>query len=127
MAKGKIFNQKFFQYPLFTLAGLLALSLILSIFWNFQLAFRVVFGSFYILVLPGLVLTYVVFGSRQIDMIERIVLSFALSISVVPLLVFYLNRIGVKINFLNVCLEIFGLLALSLAAFGWRQRKKNRF
>jgi len=119
-------NKKFFYYFLFILAGLSVFSLVLGIFWKWQMAFRVVFGSFYILVLPGLVLTYLVFGSKQIDFIERTALSFALSISIVPLLVFYLNRIGIKINFLNVCLEVLGLMVLCLATFIWRRRRRNR-
>lgn len=48
-----------------------------------------------------------------IDWIERIALSFALSIAIVPLAVFYLNLIGIKINLLNSFLTILGILIIS--------------
>mgnify|MGYP001559737728 CR=1 FL=1 len=50
----------------------------------------------------------------SIDWIERIALSFALSIAIVPLVVFYLNLIGIKINLLNSFLTILGIIILSL-------------
>ena len=126
MLKKKILSQKALKYPLFVMGGLLVLSLILTIFLGIEVSFRVVFGSFYILVLPGLALTYGGFGFRQIDMIERIVLSFALSISVVPLLVFYLNRLGIKINFLNVLWEVALIVAAGLAIVYWRYWRKKK-
>jgi len=52
--------------------------------------------------------------------IERIALSFALSIAVVPLVVFYLNLIGVKINLLNSFLTILGIIAVSLGILYWK-------
>lgn len=75
---------------------------------------RVVFGSVYVLFLPGYVLTYVFFKKQEIDWLERIALSFALSIAVVPLLVFYLNLAGIKINALSVSLTILGIIVLGL-------------
>ena len=86
-------------------------------------AFRIVFGSIYVLFLPGFILTYIFFKKTKefeskekgaIDWIERIALSFALSIAVVPLVIFYLNLIGLKINTLNSSLTILGIIIISL-------------
>jgi len=57
-----------------------------------------VFGSIYLLFLPGYRLTRVFFSDTEIDALERGALSFALSISMIPLLVFYLNLAGVQIS-----------------------------
>jgi len=57
---------------------------------SFLESLRISFGSFYVLFLPGFILTYVFF--KELDIIERIALSFALSIAIVPLIVFYLNK-----------------------------------
>ena len=76
---------------------------------------RIVFGSVYVLFLPGLAMTFAFFKNREIDVIERIALSFALSIAVVPLLVFYFNLIGMKINVLNTGLVIAFIILLNLA------------
>jgi len=59
---------------------------------------RTVFGSVFLLFLPGYRLTRVFFAESEIDILERAALSFALSISVIPLLVFYLNLAGIKIS-----------------------------
>ncbi|MCD6528123.1 DUF1616 domain-containing protein [bacterium] len=94
--------------------GLVGVALGFSIWLGIEQSFRIVFGSVYVLFLPGLVLTFVFFKREEIDIIERIALSFALSIAVVPLLVFYLNLIGMKINPLNVSLVIAGIIILAL-------------
>lgn len=65
-------------------------------------ALRIVFGSIYMLFLPGYWLTLSFFQKKEIDLLERFALSFALSISVVPLLTFYINLIGIRITQVSV-------------------------
>ena len=83
---------------------------------------RIVFGGVYVLFLPGFVLSFLFFGGRQIDWTERIALSFALSIAVVPLAVFYLNLIGVKINLLNSFLTVLVIIIVSAGILYWRRK-----
>jgi uncharacterized membrane protein len=96
-------------------------------------AFRIVFGSVYVLFLPGFILSFVFFPKNKgrviehgedngIDWIERIALSFALSIAIVPLAVFYLNLVGVKINVLNSFLTIFGICVIGCGLVYWRRK-----
>jgi uncharacterized membrane protein len=90
--------------------------------------------------LPGFIISYIFFPetrafedsdseevedkkSRGIDWIERIALSFALSIAIVPLAVFYLNLIGVKINLINSSLTIFGIIVISLIIIYFKNRR----
>ena len=114
---------------------LLIISFALNIFVNMEIlsSLRIVFGSLYVLFLPGFIISYIFFPKTKefdeketkeanghethkgsIDWIERIALSFALSIAIVPLVVFYLNLIGIKINFLNSFLTILGIIVISL-------------
>ena len=58
-----------------------------------------------------------------IDWIERVALSFALSIAIVPLAVFYLNLIGLKINLLNSFLTILGIIVISGLILFYKNRK----
>jgi uncharacterized membrane protein len=98
-------------------------------------SFRIVFGSVYVLFLPGFVLSFVFFLKTRefdkkekgsIDWIERIALSFALSIAIVPLTVFYLNLVGVRINLMNSFFTILGILIVSGVLVGLRFRfRKN--
>ena len=140
-------------------------------------SFRIVFGSIYVLFLPGFIISYIFFpktkkfddksntenkknkevfhlsksgrfenkkfsvsqtlgtqkvrdetdgkDSNSIDLLERIALSFALSIAIVPLAVFYLNLIGIKINLLNSFLTILGIIVISLMIL-WFKFNKNR-
>lgn len=112
---------------LIALASLLLISLAITLFASqtFLSALRIVFGSVYVLFLPGFIISYIFFPetkefdsktkeSKSIDWIERIALSFALSIAIVPLAVFYLNLVGVKINLLNSSLTILGIIVISL-------------
>lgn len=99
--------------------------------------FRIIFGSVYVLFIPGLILTYIFFPktkefdskdkeSNSIDWIERIALSFALSIAVVPLVIFYLNLMGLKINLLNSFLSILGIILISLGILYWKNKKSRK-
>lgn len=93
---------------------------------------RIIFGSVYVLFIPGFILTFIFFPLRAekgIDIIERIALSFALSIAVVPLVIFYLNLIGLRINPLNTFLSILGIIIVELIIIKLQQRhiRKSRF
>ncbi|MBU4086977.1 MAG: DUF1616 domain-containing protein, partial [Nanoarchaeota archaeon] len=95
---------------------------------------RIVFGSVYVLFIPGFIISFIFFPKTKefdskseekgsIDWIERVALSFALSIALVPLAVFYLNLIGVKINLLNSFLTILGILIIAGIILRLRKRK----
>lgn len=132
---------------------LVIFSLLIGVFSSlgYLESFRIVFGSVFVLFLPGFILSYVFFpfskefdeedneeesedekrkeGDEKgsgIDWLERTALSFALSIAVVPLIVFYLNLAGIRINLLNVFLEIIGIIIVSLVILYYRlKRLKN--
>ena len=118
---------------------LILLSLILGVFTSLGLleSFRIVFGSIYVLFLPGFIISYIFFpetkefdskdkeDAKGIDWIERIALSFALSIAIVPLAVFYLNLIGIRINLLNSALTILGIIIISLGILRWKNQRRR--
>ena len=123
---------------LIVILSLTLISVVLGLFTSIAWleAFRIVFGSVYVLLLPGFIISYIFFpktkefdsGEKEkgaIDWIERIALSFALSIAIVPLAVFYLNLIGVKINILNSFLTIFGILVVSGVVLKIRLKKNQ--
>ena len=116
---------------------LIILSVILSFFTNLGYlgAFRIVFGAVYVLFLPGFLISYILFNKTKefevenkegIDWIERIALSFALSIAIVPLAVFYLNLIGIKISLLNTTLIILGIILISLGILYYRNKNQHK-
>ena len=74
---------------------------------------RIFFGSVFILFLPGFAWSYIFFAKKNIDWIERVALSFGLSIALVPLSVFWLNWLfQVKITLLNTSLIVCGLTVI---------------
>jgi len=88
--------------------------------------FRVIFGSAFVLFLPGFVWSYVFFEKGKIDEIERIALSFGLSIALVPLTVFWLNWIfKVKINLINTSLVILALIGIAAGMLYVRIRREK--
>jgi uncharacterized membrane protein len=117
------------NYIFATIISILAFSLISILIYLFAHTtllegFRIVFGSIYVLFLPGFVISFIFFPktSDSIDWIERIALSFALSIAIVPLVVFYLNLLGIKINLISSFLTIFGIIAISFGILLWKKR-----
>lgn len=87
---------------------------------------RVIFGSMFVLFLPGFVWSYVFFEKGKIDEIERIALSFGLSIALVPLTVFWLNWIfKVKINLINTSLVILALIGIAAGILNVRREKES--
>lgn len=100
--------------------GLLLISLVLSLTsLSILESLRIVFGGLFVLFLPGYVITEL-FLERE-DVIETIALSFALSIAIVPLTVFYLNKVGMKITTISSIISIALIIAL---AFMIRHRGK---
>jgi uncharacterized membrane protein len=88
-------------------------------------SFRIVFGSVFVLFLPGFVWSFVFFplnGDKKIDVIERVALSFALSIAIVPLAVFYLNLAGLKISAWNSFFVVLGLILIGAGIVFLRTR-----
>ncbi len=76
---------------------------------------KIIFGSVFVLFLPGLAWSFVFFKKGKIDIIERIALSFGLSIALVPLVVFWLNwLLKIKINIVNITVVILGLIGCAL-------------
>jgi uncharacterized membrane protein len=78
-------------------------------------------AAVYVLFIPGFTLSYVFFRKDTIDLLERIALSLALSIAVVPLITFYLNLVGVKISRTSVALEIALVILISLVIIGYKK------
>lgn len=104
----------------YTIIGLLVLSLVLTIWLGLD-SFRIVFGSAFILFLPGFSIVYNYF--KELDILEKVALSFALSIATVPLLVFFLSLIGMKITTLSTIIVVLVIVGIS---FGLKQIKLNR-
>lgn len=76
---------------------------------------RIILGGVFALFIPGYAVTLALFKEGEIDMVERIALSFALSIATVPLILFYLNwGMGIKINFINLTVIVLLIVILSL-------------
>ncbi|MBU0976389.1 DUF1616 domain-containing protein [Patescibacteria group bacterium] len=129
--KNKALNLKifgiYFKYYLAAILCLTVLSLILSFGLGILTSFRVVFGTIYSLFLPGFLLSHVIFREGRIDLLERGVLSFVLSISVVPLLIFYLNLAGLRISSLNTFLTILILCLLSSAIIYLKSKKSKKY
>jgi uncharacterized membrane protein len=85
---------------------------------------RIFFGSAFVLFIPGFVWTYIFFNQNEIDMIERIALSFGLSIALVPLAVFYLNYLlGIKITLVNCSIIV--VMIILIPAIWLEMKKRN--
>lgn len=134
MIKTKRINSKF-AGSLITALVLLIIAGIIPILSSLSLleSLRIVFGSVFVLFVPGFIISYIFFPKSKpfdsekdekgaIDMLERFALGFALSIALVPLVVFYLNLVGVRISALNTSLIILGIIVISSGILYWRNR-----
>ncbi len=86
---------------------------------------RIILGSIFILFMPWYYLTLSFFKKKEIDFLERFALSFALSISVIPLLSFYLNLVWVKINSLSVYIITLSIIILNIIYLNFKKSKKQ--
>jgi uncharacterized membrane protein len=117
-------------YPLDILLCLLASLLLLPlVFLNIDSTFRLILGLPFLLFIPGYVLVFALFPARKtdrgIDVLERIVLSFGLSIAVVPLIGLLLNYTpwGIRLEPIMSSLLLF---IISIGLFGiYRWRKTD--
>lgn len=120
----------FFIYILFMkkilkiMGILLTISLLLSgllcLWFPWIEAFRMVFGGVYVLFIPGLFLTYALWGDEKITSIERFVFSFTFSLALVPIFMYLLHWIGIKTNVLSI-LSIITTMNLVLILGAWHR------
>jgi uncharacterized membrane protein len=119
-------KNKYYKAIGIVLGVLVVVSLVLGLASSLGIweGFRIVFGSVYVLFLPGFLLTFIFFPLRKkrIDWVERVVLGFALSIALVPLVVFYLNLIGLGISSWSSFFTILGILIIESLVLWWRNR-----
>lgn len=83
---------------------------------------NIILASAYVLFLPGFTMSFVFFDTKKIDILERIALSFALSISIVPLTVFYLNLLGFSITAVNVIVEVLIIHSITFLILVWQRK-----
>ncbi len=132
------FRGKVCAVILISIVVLLLISIILSLFTSlgFLESLRIVFGSIYVLFIPGFIISYIFFPKTKesglkheekgaVDWIERIALSFALSIAIVPLAIFYFNLVGIKINFINSFLTIAGIIVVACLILVWKSKLRK--
>ena len=83
-------------------------------------------GSFLLIfIIPGLVWTLVIF--RELHIMERIVLSFGLSIAIVSLIVLVPNRaMGVPITATNTLISTAAVIGLALLLYALRKVQESR-
>jgi uncharacterized membrane protein len=123
-------RRNFETYPLDILLCLLAsLLLIPLILFDIEPTLRLIIGLPFILFIPGYVLVFALFPAKKtdrgIDTLERIVISFGLSIAVVPLIGLLLNYTpwGIRLEPIFLSLLIF-IVSVGLYGF-YRWRKTD--
>jgi len=79
----------------------------------------------FVFFIPGFLISLVFFPMKKIDLIERLALSFALSIAIIPLMVFYTNLIGIPITSLTVLLQTTAIILLTGIVLIFRKFKKS--
>lgn len=88
---------------------------------------RAVLGFILVFFLPGFAWTLVFFSGRQLNVVERIALSFGLSIAVVTLSVLLMNTLlGVRITTLNSLLIIIVVTIVPVAFYYLSQLVRGR-
>jgi len=115
-------------YPLDLLLCLLTSLLLLPlVFLNIDSVFRLILGLPFLLFIPGYVLVFALFPARKtdrgIDALERVVLSFGLSIAVVPLIGLLLNYTpwGIRLQPIMLSLLLFIFTVGLYGVYRWRK------
>ena len=80
-----------------------------------------IFGGIFVLFVPDFCWSFLFFKRKSIDLVERIALSFGLSIALVPLTVFWLNWIfDMRITELSLILTVSVLSILAIILYKTR-------
>ena len=81
-------------------------------------AIRAILGFSLVFFLPGFAWTFIFFKSKSINVIERVALSFGLSMAVVTLSIFALNVLfGTRITGLNSVLVIIAIIIIPVVFY----------
>lgn len=92
---------------------------------------RIVIGSFFLLVVPGLVWSFVFFPAAKLesslDWTSRIILALGLSMAIIPLAIFFASKTGMAIATKNIVITasiviIAGLATLFVQRAVWRKK-----
>ena len=85
---------------------------------------RAIGGFLFVFILPGLVWTLVIF--RKLQIIERVIVSFGLSIAIVTLVVYVPNiTMGIIISGINTLISTAVITVVALLLFALRQFKER--
>ncbi|KAA0004124.1 MAG: DUF1616 domain-containing protein [Thermoplasmata archaeon] len=108
------------------------IDIIMSIAWTVILlvliafdvkgAIRVIFGLLFVIFIPGYILVLILFPTKdEIDIIERVALSFGLSIAIVPLVGLILNYTpwGIRLASIATSLSLLVFVLASIATIRW--------
>lgn len=116
------------RYPVDILLCLLASIILLAlVLFPVDDILRIIFGLPFILFIPGYVLVFVLFPAKKtdrgIDTLERLALSFGLSIAVVPLIGLLLNYTpwGIRLQPILFTVFFFILIIGILGIYRWRK------
>jgi uncharacterized membrane protein len=112
MFKGEIMEISFEKYPVDMIVCIIWSIFLLPIaILDIESSFRIILGLPFILFIPGYVLIFSLFPARKtdrgIDIIERVALSFGLSIAVVSLIGLGLNYTPWRIRLESIFISIF--------------------
>lgn len=123
------------DYPIDIILCLILTTILIPVaVLNINQTLRIILGLPSILFIPGYVLIFALFPNKKtdkgIDIIERIALSFGLSIAVVPLITLGLNYTmwGITLKSIINSLSIFTISLGVIAVYRWiKTDKKERF
>ncbi len=105
------------NYSVLALATLVAALVAFSFLFSPATFLRLALGLAYAFFLPGLALSHLFFKGERVSLVERVTVSFAFSVAIVPLATFYLTVVGLGVTGLNVAI-IVGVLTVSVLAAG---------
>lgn len=81
-------------------------------------------SSIYLFFLPGFAVSLILFKWGTIIFLERVIFSFVLSITIVPLALFYGNLFGIPVTTINVISHIIFLIATCLVIFFFQNKRE---
>jgi len=112
-----------FEEPVDIIASILwTVILLFLIVFNVKGAIRIIFGLPFVIFIPGYLFIFLLFpGNEEIDIIERIALSFGLSIAIVPLVGLILNYTpwGIRLESVATSLSILVFILATFAVIRW--------
>lgn len=114
-------RSKILKFGLTAIISLVIITSLLNFWLPLQESLRITFGTAFLLFIPGLPWTFIL--DKKIGLLERMIITIALSIIFVPLAMYTASKMNIKPSTLSITIEILIIVLIPFIIILIKKRK----